>query len=370
MSPRHRVGLDARVWLLWGLAASLPPLLGRNPFVLTATLFAVLGVRAALAPPSGAPGALAWNGIVRLALVFASVGALFNVLTAHLGDRPFAYLPDGLPLIGGPLTLNALVYGLLSGAALLTLVLVGTTLGLALDWPTLARLMPARLSTIAVAGAVAWAFIPQTVVALREIREAQAARGYRARGGRDLVPLLVPLLAGGLERAVTLAEALESRAFASPPDPLAQRSSSPEWRGVLAALSLAGMLLGAYLLAAGVPFAALTAMGLSALALAVAGGGPRRHLRRTRYRPTRWTQRDTLVGAAALAAVAMTLVVFSSDPAAIRYDPYPSLALPRVNLELLAGLSLLLSPVFLAPPHPAGPLPEKASGRVQQGPHP
>ncbi len=350
MSERNRVGLDARAWLLWGLAASLPPLLGRNPFVLTATLLAVLGVRAAMAPPSDAPGALAWNGIVRLAIVFALVGALFNVLTAHVGDRPFASVPEALPLVGGPLTLNALVYGLLSGEALLTLVLVGTTLGATLDWPTLARLLPARLSTIAVAGAVAWAFVPQTVVALREIREAQAARGYRARGGRDLVPLLVPLLAGGLERAVTLGEALESRAFASPPDSLARTSSSPPWRAVLAALGLTGALLGAYLLAAEVPIAAVTAIGLSVLALAVAGAEARGRRRRTRYRQTCWRHKDSMVAGAGGIVVAAVVITLATDPATIQYDPYPSLTLPRVNLGLMAALALLLSPVLVASP--------------------
>ncbi len=366
MSALDRAGLDARAWLLWALAASLPPLLGRNPFVLTATLLAVLGVRTAMAPPSDTPGALAWNGVVRLAVVFASVGALFNVLTAHLGDRPFAYLPSALPLIGGPLTLNALVYGLLSGAALLTLVLVGTTLGWALDWPTLARLLPARLSTLAVAGAVAWAFVPQTVVALREIREAQAARGYRARGARELVPLLVPLLAGGLERAVTLAEALESRAFASPPDSHPGTSSRLPWRSALAALGLAGALLGAYLLGAGAPIATLPALGASVLALAIAGAGPRSSRRRTRYRPTRWSRADSLVAVTGAITVAAVVITLAADPAAIRYDPYPSLTLPRVNLGLLAALSLLLSPVLFIPARPSDSPIMAARGRAQR----
>ncbi len=365
MSGHGQTDLDARAWLLWGVAASLPPLLGRNPFVLTATLLAVLGVRAAMAP-SDAPGALAWNGIVRLAAVFASVGALFNVLTAHLGDRPFASVPDSLPIIGGPLTLNALVYGLLSGSALLTLVLVGTTLGAALDWPALARLLPARLSTVAVAGAVAWAFIPQTVVALREIREAQAARGYRARGGRDLVPLLVPLLAGGLERAVTLAEALESRGFSSSSDQQDRTSGGPPWRAVLAALGLAGTLVGAYLLAAETPIAALTTIGFSAFALAVAGADKRNPRRRTRYRHAQWRERDSVVAGTAIIVVAAVVITLAADPRAIRYDPYPSLIPPRVNLGLLAALTLLLSPVLVAPVRPSGSPSAKTSRSAQR----
>ncbi len=45
--------LDPRAWLLWGAAASLPALLGRNPFPLLMTLVAVLGVRIAWADAAG-----------------------------------------------------------------------------------------------------------------------------------------------------------------------------------------------------------------------------------------------------------------------------------------------------------------------------
>ena len=49
--------LDPRVWLMWGTAASLPALLGRNPWALAATLLVALGVRAAWTthPHTGAP---------------------------------------------------------------------------------------------------------------------------------------------------------------------------------------------------------------------------------------------------------------------------------------------------------------------------
>ena len=367
MIQHGRTGLEPRAWLCWGLAASLPPLLGRNPFVLAATLLAIMGVRAATLPPSALPGTRAWSGIVRLAVVLAAVGVLFNVLTAHVGDRPFAYLPEVLPVVGGPLTVNALAYGFLSGVALLTLVLVGTSLGAALDWPALARLLPARLATFAVAGAVAWAFVPQTVVALREIREAQAARGYRARGVRDLVPLLVPLLAGGLERAVTLAEALESRAFATPVERFEGPPGRRSWRAVLVATGLTAAALGAYLLAAEALYLALPVLGASVATLAVAGSQPRNRSRRTRYRPIPWSKADSLVVVAALIAMTATLATLAMDPAALRYEPYPSLTPPRVNLGVLAALALLLAPVLAVPQPPVDSLPRENRGGLHEG---
>ena len=86
-------------------------------------------------------------------------------------------MPDGVPLERGsraePLAValrgiveaapmaghNALVFGVLSGAALVALVLVGTTAGAMLDWPALMRVLPERAAPLAVAGSVAWALL-------------------------------------------------------------------------------------------------------------------------------------------------------------------------------------------------------------------
>ena len=339
--------LDPRAWLVWGVAAMLPPLLGRNPFVLLATLLAVLGVHAAWR--GSAPSHRGWRGLLRLAFLFAAVGVLFNVLTAHVGDRVFARVPDAIPIVGGPLTLNALVYGLLSAIAVLALVLVGSTLGQVLDWAMLLRLLPAQLSTVAVAGSVAWALVPQTAAALGEIREAQAARGHRPRWIRDLVPLLVPLLAGGLERALALAEALEARAFGAPLD-TAGEAPRP-WRGIATACGLTAGAVGAYLLAVGRPAAALAALVAAGGGLVVGAWEPRGadRLRRTRYREPAWGPSETIVAGAAGLVLGVEILTLAIDPSAFSYEPYPSLAAPRVDLPLLAALALLLAPIAVQP---------------------
>jgi energy-coupling factor transport system permease protein len=194
---------------------------------------------------------------------------------------------------------------------------------------------------------VAWTFVPQTVAAFRATREAQAARGYRLRGARDLLPLLVPLLTGGMERAVTLSEVLESRGFGAT---LAVEARPRPWRGVALALGLAAGAAAGYLLAAGRTREALAAsVGAGVLLLAIGRDGGGNRPRRTRYREVAWTGADSLVaGTAALAIVSQTLVL-ALDPAAFRYEPYPELAWPRVSLPLLVGVSLLLAPVAVAP---------------------
>jgi energy-coupling factor transport system permease protein len=326
------------------IAADLPPLLARNPFVLLAPLFAVLGVRAAW---SATPAEAGWRGVLRLAIVFGTVSVIFNVLTAHVGDLVFARLPGWLPVVGGALTVNALVYGLLGAVAILTLVVIGITLASVLDWTALLRLLPPRLTTVAVAGSVAWTLVPRTVIAFGEIREAQSARGHRPRGVRDLPPLLVPLVTGGLERSLTLAEALEARGFGAPPTMARPRRP---WRGPLTAFGLTAGAVAAYALAVGLlmPALGLTVAAGAALALAGREWAPdNAPLRRTSYREPRWGRADTLVAGSAVVVIVVELASLAIYPGVLHYEPYPSLAAPVVGLPLLLAIGLLLTPAVV-----------------------
>lgn len=346
MMTRRSRPLDPRAWLLWAVAASLPPLLGRNPWPLAATLLAVLGVWGAWA--SGAAGAR-WRPLLRLALVFGALSVLFNLLTAHVGDVVLWRLPESWPLIGGRLTLNALVFGLLSAVAIFTLATIGATLGATLDWSTMIRLLPERMAPLAVAGSVAWSYLPRTTSAFGEIREAQMARGYRPRGPRDVLPLLLPLLAGGLERALMTAEALEARAFGAP---LSSQDSANRWQVALLASGLVVAISGAFCLAIGLP---AVAGPLLLLALALLAGGllsgraSAPQLRRTRYRDPVWERPEWIVSGAAAIVLAVLTAVLIVDPSAFRYEPYPSFSAAPINLPLLAALGLLLAPAAVKP---------------------
>jgi energy-coupling factor transport system permease protein len=328
--------IDPRAWLCWAGSAMLVPLTGRNPFALLSVLLAVLAVREALP----ADARMGWSWIVRLGVLFAALSVVFNVLTVRAGDRVIGTIPDWMPLIDGDLTLNSVVFGLLSGLAVLALVLIGITLAAVLDWSAVPRLLPQSLTGAGVAGSVAFSFFPQMVASYREIVDAQAMRGYELRGPRDYLNLAPLLLAGGIERAVTMSELLESRGFGGAPAPARSRM-----RALAPAIGLGAVCIAAYLFAMG--------ESLAALAGVVAGGGflaitvrssRSAEVQRTRYRSLVWHRSDWFVLAGAAIAV-MSIVLADRD--AIRFEPYPVLDWPAANVPLTLGLLGLLAPAVV-----------------------
>lgn len=289
--------LDSRVWVMWAVAATLPALVSRNPIVLVLLLGAVIIVRSTCVPPTSAHS---WGWLLRVTVIVAPIAVIFNVLTVRDGDRVIGTIPDGLPVVGGPITANALVYGLVSALASVTLVLIGTTVASVIDWMALGRVLPDRLMPLAVAGTVAWTFLPQASAAFGEIREVQLARGHRVRGVRGVAPILVPLLATSLDRALTTAEALEARGF----------GASTHGHG--------------------------------------------RH--RTRYRDTPWTMRSALVLAVLIASVALMMGVVALAGESLRFNPFPILAAPDVPVVALLAVASLIVPAIVTATAASPPL--------------
>ncbi|MCA9859044.1 MAG: energy-coupling factor transporter transmembrane protein EcfT [Thermomicrobiales bacterium] len=329
-----QVGIDPRAWLCWAGAALLVPLMGRNPFALASVLLAVLAVREAL-PPEARAG---WSWVIRLGLVFGAISVLFNLLTVRAGNRVIVSIPESVPVLGGDLTVNSVVFGLLGGLAVLTLVLIGITLSAVLDWSAMLRLLPQSLTGAGVAGSVAFSFFPQMVATYREVVDAQAVRGEELRGPRDYLGLAPLLLSGGIERAVTMSELLESRGFGGAPP---RRRSA--WIKLCPASGLAAICVAVYGFAAGELVQALVAgaagMGLLVVTVLASRGSD---VRRTRYRSLVWQRTDWIVLLGALLAVG-TVILTGRD--ALRYEPYPVLVWPDASLPLTIGLLGLLGPV-------------------------
>jgi energy-coupling factor transport system permease protein len=316
----------------------------RNPLYLGLALAWVAGVTlAARAQPAWGQAELPWSPL-GFGLLVVPLSTLFNGLMVHVGATVLFRLPANWPLIGGPFTLEALVYGALNGLALTGLFTAFAVANRMVPLRQVIQLIPRAYYPVAVVVAIAVTFVPATVRQWRQIREAQAVRGHRLQGVRSWLPLWLPLLTGGLERALALAEAMTARGFAGGP-PLHDAWTRA---GVLAGLPTvaAGLLLrtawgqaevGALLLLAGTT--------LVGAAIWVAG----RRRPHTVYRPAPWRGQDWLVAAGALAAAAAFLLPLPAlERSSLFYTPYPALTTPGFALGLgMATWGLLLPAAVL-----------------------
>ncbi len=335
--------LDARVWLLWALTALVAASSTRNPFyvVILLLITSVVGVACA-----AGPGRRALLSPFRFALTVVPLSALFNGLTIHFGDTPLFHLPDWLPLLGGPVTLESLAFGTTNGL-ILTAILGGFTVFNQLT-PVrdLVRLVPRAFHEAGIVLSIALTFIPQMTRSLHRIREAQAVRGHQVRGLRDWLPIVLPLLVSGLERAIGLAEAMVARGYGAVLD-----EEQPLCTQALLALGLLALLGGwlAWLFLSPWKIVVLSGMIVGAgLILAVLWRAGRA-TPRTFYRTHHWTGRDTLVLLGCGLALAVVLLPLPwIDRATLYYAPYPRLTLPPFDPFVGLGLLGMLAPAMVS----------------------
>jgi len=145
--------------------------------------------------------------------VAALVATLVTLLLSHTGAHVLLRLPGAIPAIGGPLTLEALVFGLATGLGIAAAMLAVAPLTLVSQPHELVDALPPVLARTGAALGAALNLIPGTVRSAAEIRDAQRMRGWRARRVVDWPAVAVPVVLTAIEGSLTLAEAMESRAY-------------------------------------------------------------------------------------------------------------------------------------------------------------
>jgi energy-coupling factor transport system permease protein len=263
------------------------------------------------------------------------------MLTNHHGDIVLFTLPESWPIVGGPITLESLLYGLTGGLAIIGLLLVFSAFNLAVDQARLLRMAPAFAYQAGVVAAIAVAFVPQMASSWQDIREAQQVRGHRFRGLRDLLPLIMPLLVTALERAMQLAESMEARGFGGTVTPVAPERRTVTQTMMLAGLALLGVGLGTIsfwseqrALGAG-----LAAAGILLLAAALWRQGSAVH--RSTYRRWLWGRRDRVVLAVGVTSALIWLAAWILQGEWLFYYPYPPYS-PWPTFQPVLGLAILL----------------------------
>ena len=329
------------VWLLWLIAGIMA--VSTNP--LLNLLVMAQAVLVATTCHTDSPVGHAFGIFLRLGLALVLVRTLFSVIPVggfSYGATTLATLPEiELPLwlgglrLGGRATLEMLLGGLVSGVRLWTLILIFGAFNAVADHYGLLRRAPRALFHAGLITTIALTFVPNVILHFEAIRDAQRVRGHRFRAWRDALPLIVPLLSGGLERSIQLAEAMDSRGYGHT---MVRRRGSI-WAQLVSIAGLTMLALGLY---AGLTGSWLGWIGVGIGCILTVGalhwlaGG----IRRTRYLRERWRERDTLVLLASLALIIGLSALRQFDRGGLIYTTLPRVSLPP--FDPLAGALLLL----------------------------
>ncbi len=282
-------------------------------------------------------------------MLFAVVRTLLTAATTHASaDVLFTTPHFGLPrllggfTVGGPVALPIVLHSLAEGFAIVGVMAVFGAFNAVVSHSELAQSTPRAFYELGLVVVVALAFVPSTLGAIQDVRDADRARtgGRVVRRGR-LLRQIVPVLELGLERAVTLSESMDARGFARGARGRATRRpagavrsrcsrsaarSSPSWVRPTPTAVLLGV-------------GGIVGLGV-AVVLAASG------TRRTRYRPRRMTVVDwAAAGAALLAPAAMAVVAVVGDTSLV-WAPSP-VAWPALHAAPVLALLPLLAPIGL-----------------------
>ncbi len=328
-------------WILWLVLSMVLVLLTRNPIYLSIILFSLFGLGAQIAKEKKQKFWLIQN--IRFLLTMMLISSLINSLFSHTGQTVLFRIPADWFLIGGPITLESLVFGLINGLIIGSLYLAFNILNLALSVGQLTHLIPAALRPIAMTVTITLTFFPSIQQRSREIKEAQFIRGNPLKKIKDWLPLLLPLLISSLENAVRLSESMTSRGFEIKQE---VKNTKLLLVGLIAAtfavfsgwiLSLydypAFISLTLYIFAAGMFVATL----LSASSKA----------KITHYRNEQWSLIDIIAsGIFLISIISIIILRLTGEPNVLAYSPYPKLSLPDISVLGLFLFALPLLPLF------------------------
>jgi energy-coupling factor transport system permease protein len=332
------------VWVAWLGTVLVMLSITRNPLYLMIILLCIIFVGLAL-QKTGAESIRPFS-LWKIAIWIIFFTTAFNALTSHYGQTVLFTIPGNLPLISGNFTLEAIVYGATNGLILIGMLASFMVLNMALPVRDLISLVPRAFFPVAVVTSIAVTYLPTTLRQFQQVREAQAVRGHQMRSLRDWLPLLMPLLVGGMEHAMQLAEAMTARGFASSGPAAGRRQIYPR----------IAMLLGVVVLSAGwlmqlslVSWRGWLWIGAGAILIVGALWSLGRHSHRTTYHRSPWSWMDWIsLGISGLLLALCLLPLPGLSHESLNYNPYPNLTMPPFEPVIgVAMMGLLIPGLFV-----------------------
>lgn len=199
--------LNPLTWCAWVLAAVAAALVERNPYLQLLLLAVLVAVWAAWRRDRS-------TTFWRVALLLGVLPLVFSLVFSRFGSHVLFRVAATLPVIGGPWTLEAALFGASTGVALFLTMLVFAIAQSTLRTAELLAVLPRPLYRLGSLIALALALAPQALASVRAVSETRRARGLRP-GWRTGLGLLLPVLLTTLERALQYAESLDARGFGS-----------------------------------------------------------------------------------------------------------------------------------------------------------
>ena len=277
-------------WLTAVLGACSIGLIDHIVYTVCAIVLAIMAVRAYAYSPQALKNfriiALATSVFMALRVVLQNLFG-FPMGTTVLVHVPSVALPEWLSgvRLGGPLTLESVVFALNDGARIAGITLL-FAMAAAITSPTrVLRALPLTLHSTGMLLVIAVTFLPHLLTDISRLRHASRWRGQRSTGIRAVVAQVINLAESALDRSVTLAASLTARGYSHSHTPQKVRSIL-----LLGALGLVGFTTGLMLFGLR-PVTVLGAL-LSLLLMWHGLSTINDMVTRTRYRQEKWTPAD------------------------------------------------------------------------------
>jgi energy-coupling factor transport system permease protein len=305
--------INPRAWLLWVAITAAVIMVASNPLYALSLLIVVQMVKMAQGKADNAYDL----PLLRIALVILILGAVYNALFVHSGDTVLFIMPD-LPLIGGPITLEALLDGMANGMLLVALLALFLSFNAIVPVSDLLRMTPMAFRDVGVVILVAFTYLPETRRHLSRIREAQA-----------------------IQRSMQIAESMVARGYGS----VADRASSPAEQVLLILCLLMALVGWVFALWTGWPGWLILLVSVAGVLVLIWRRG--KYAKRTNLKPNRWTPVDGIVIVVTLIALVIIIGMNTVDSSSLTWNPYPIVLIPDFDWRIGFAILLLAVPAIV-----------------------